>query len=90
MKAEYYVIQYSTGEYSDYRINDLFITTNELFAEKYCQKFNSIRSKWFEYFNEILNRSCDWTKEDNFWIWERAHYFTQINNCWYNKIELRN
>ena len=79
---KHYLVSYSTGMYDDFQIHILFVTEDEELAKKYCEKFNSIRERWFGYYKELL------IKDSPLKNWERAG-FLEINKCFYKEIEKR-
>lgn len=86
---KHYLVSYSTGSYDDFRINNLFVTENEEYAKKYCEKFNRILNKWRPYFLEVYN-NYDWENdENNDSHYDKSEVFIEINQCFYNEIEMR-
>lgn len=47
-----YLVEYSSGQYEDYRTYQIFVTDNEQVAIAYINKFNAILKKWQEYYLE--------------------------------------
>lgn len=50
-----YLVEYSSGQYEDYRTYQIFVTDNEQVAINYINKFNAILKKWQEFYFEYSN-----------------------------------
>lgn len=92
MKSKIYLCYYSTGDYEDYRITNVFATTNESKAKKWVSKFNRTLKKWKYYYSQF--------EEDKFgyrWIkdeyvekyYDRWYSLYKINNAYIEEVELR-
>ncbi len=86
---ELYIVKYSIGHYDDWGVTDIFVTNNKSKATKYVTKFNRLVKKWCEYYNQFEDDS-HWIKdeyvEQHFqrWIW-----FRDIEQCYYEIIDVR-
>ena len=85
-KNTVYLVGYSTGQYDDFYIVNVFITENEEIAKKWVEKFNKIHSVWKKYFKE---RFEDAEKEEDYQHWDRYYQITEINSAFYKPIKFR-
>ena len=86
-QKEMYIVKYSFGHSLDNGAAILFVTDTEQKAKNYCNKFNRILKKWKKYHNKCAKQL--WLRNDDFNKFERWYQLKMINECFYNKIELR-
>ena len=88
-----YLVGYSTGQYDDFYIINIFITENEEVAKKWVEKFNKIHSVWKKYFKERFEDAegywIDTEKEEDYQHWDRYYQITEINGAFYKPIKFR-
>ncbi|CAK0748783.1 conserved hypothetical protein [Gammaproteobacteria bacterium] len=89
MKKElYYLVSYSTGQYEDHYTVNVFVTNDENKAKKWIEKFNRILKSFIENNNPFDNDS-DELENIPYEKINRWYYISEINNAFYNIIELR-
>ena len=86
-KIEMYIVKYNFGHSLDNDAAILFVTDSEQKAKNYCKKFNRILKKWKKYYNQF--EKDDWIEDNHLNKFERWYKLRMINECYYNKIELR-
>ena len=100
MKNKVYLVQYSEGYWEERFFVDIFVTENEEVAKKWCEKFNKLLEKWrtfytttlytndFKYTDNWPEQKVDITNE-NIHLWNRFNQLFEINNAFYETIEIR-
>ena len=86
-----YICYYSSGEYDDYWINNIFVTKNKQKASLWVHKFNNILEKWKKYFEKF--EKDGWIEDkyvsDDFDIYDRWYTIREINKADFKEIEFR-
>jgi hypothetical protein len=84
-----YIVKYSTGKYEDYREHNIFATFDKEKVIAYVKKFNSLKDKWCNHYSQY-NGDYRWIKnyfeEKYFHKW---YIFHELNDCFYEEIEVR-
>ena len=90
-----FIIKRSEGGWDDYFEKDIFITTDEETAKKYCDKANNLLPKLKEFFNqldddaEIMDEFTEYKKKLITKLWIKYKRFNDITNWFYKEIEIR-
>ncbi len=90
-----FIIKRSEGSWDDYFEKDIFITTDEETAKKYCDKANNLLPKLKEFYNQldddadIMDEFTEDKKKLITKLWIKYKRFNDITNWFYKKIELR-
>lgn len=86
-----YLIVNSIGRNESYRPVKIFVTYSEEKAKNYVEKFNTIRTKWLQYYDDIIDKHVKKEKiipKDSY-IFERSFTLINTNECIYKEIEVR-
>ena len=92
MKQICYFVSYSGGDYEDYYVQPVFITTNEEIAKAWVNKFNAKLPQWKEYCKDLEAKMSE-LKEPwhyNYELARKVDRIIEIYNASYQKIEFRN
>ena len=87
-----YIVRYSGGSYDDWYEANVFVTDKKATATKYVTKFNKLLKKWKKHYKQYEGKEfgVDWIKdeyvEQHFNRWDSLR---NINECYWNEIELR-
>ena len=90
-----FIIKRSEGSWDDYFEKDIFITTDEETAKKYCDKANNLLPKLKEFYNQldddadIMDEFTEDKKKLITKLWIKYKRFNDITNWFYKEIELR-
>lgn len=86
-----YICYYSSGEYDDYWINNIFVTKDLQKARLWVDKFNNILEKWKKYFEKF--EKDGWIEDKyvsgDFDIYDRWYTICEINKADFKEIEFR-
>lgn len=92
MEEIHYVCSYSTGEYDDYRENNIFVTNNEMLAQLWVYRMNSLIFRVRERYENIYKLLEEQGRLSHYY----EHYNTDnlyetnaFNIARYDKIEFR-
>ena len=90
-----FIIKRSEGSWDDYFEKDIFITTDEETAKKYCDKANNLLPKLKEFFiqldddADIMDEFTEDKKKLITKLWIKYKRFNDITNWFYKEIEIR-
>jgi len=90
-----FIIKRSEGSWGDYFEKDIFITTDEETAKKYCEKANNLLPKLKEFYNQldeetdIMDEFTEDKKKLITKLWIKYKRFNDITNWFYKEIEIR-
>ena len=90
-----FIIKRSEGSWDDYFEKDIFITTDEETAKKYCDKANNLLPKLKEFYNQldddadIMDEFTEDKKKLITKLWIKYKRFNDITNWFYKEIEIR-
>ena len=94
-----FIIKYTSGSWDDFSKETLFITEDEDFAKKYCEKANSLVQKvkeFVEYLDEKLDKRYDDDVDEEspemktaVTLWCKYHSLSDVNTVSYETIEKR-
>jgi hypothetical protein len=93
-KQKIYVVKYGSGFYEDYRENIIFATKDEVKANNYIRRYNTILDKLKTYYKKYSNDNCfsysSIRKEfEGTKISYRYHAIYELDKCFYEEVELR-
>lgn len=86
---EMYLVGYTTGEYDDYCVVNVFVTDEESIAEKWVEKFNNKLNIWKPFYEKTYNSLISLNDYREHYVFERYYVVCEINTAFYKKIEYR-
>ena len=92
MKNKIYIAKYSTGSYENHKEYIVFASTNKSKVTKWCTKFNKMLKKWIIHYDKYCHDylGIRWIKEEYVEKhYERWSLLQNINNAYYEEIEIR-
>jgi len=87
-----YLACYDTGDYEDKDVIIVFASHNKRLVTKWVTKFNKIKKRWDEYYNQYCDfrYSILWVKDDcPEYIYKRWYKNRSIGKAYYKEIEIR-
>jgi len=84
-----YIVQYSTGDYDDFIVHNIFVTEKKETATKYVSKFNRIFKKWKKYYWSLKIDGQGHFFDEHPHLFNRWCTVTEINKCFWSEIQSR-
>jgi len=87
-----YIVRYCGGSYDDWYEANVFVTDKKTTATKYVTKFNKTLKKWKKYYSQFESKELGitWIKDEYVeQHFNRWNSLGNIDNCYWNEIELR-
>jgi hypothetical protein len=93
INSRIYLVKYCGGSYDDYYNVVIFATTKKATATNYVIKFNTILTRWKEYYSQFEGRDemgFGWIKDE--FIDQHYDRWSCLNNiarCYYEEVLIR-
>jgi hypothetical protein len=88
-KQYMYLVYYSQGVWDDHVDINIFVTHDEIKAQAYVNKFNTMLNKWKAYYKETVDTENAWKLAHIDAKVNRAYQIMEVNRAYIETIEIR-